>query len=419
MSSLRRLWVHLRASRGLGWNLALVAAVLAAGVLSLGYLLSQQQVIWIWEKRVEYQAEFVEAPAVKPGKQEVRIAGVVAGDIAKAQVTQDGRARLTLSLEPRYGAVYDNARVFLRPKSPLNDMYVLLDPGGPPGKRLRPGSVIAATRTERPIQADEVLSHLDGRTRKALSVLVREVDAATAQPDVVPPALRGAARTLSSLQPVVEELEGRQQRIRRLVTALADIATAVGADDTRLRTVFSDARTALDALSARDAELDATLSRLPGVTAELRRASKPLQALAGELNPALDGLRAAAGDLPGALASVEGVVERLDRTLDRAGPLVVSARPVVADLRPVVSAAGVALDDISHWSPRLDPITANLVRYLPSIQQVIYQVSSLLQVEDANGPTARVQPNHGAKSLVPPGSAGSRAGGHTASEAGR
>jgi phospholipid/cholesterol/gamma-HCH transport system substrate-binding protein len=387
---LHNTWTRIRATKGLGRDLGVVAGLIVLASVVGGVILSHQRVSFPWQQKVSYQADFEEAPGVAPGQgQEVRIAGVPVGEITRADITRDGHARLTLSLKKRYGTVYANARAFLRPKSQLNEMYVFLEPGGKPAKVLEPGSVLPQAQTTRPIQLDEVLSHLDDRARTAGRIALEESDAALARPDVIPPDLRAADATLLALRPVMEALDTRREKIGRLVTAFADIATAAGEDDARLARMLDSARETLDTLAARDADLDATLRQLPGFGDDLRTASGAVSDLAGQLNPTLDGIRAASDRLPGALAGMSGVVDRLDRTADLARPVVDGARPLVADLRPLMASARPALADTVAWSYRLDPVTANLVDHLPDVGAFVYQGNSVFQLEDANGPILR------------------------------
>ena len=397
----RTAWARIRATKGLGRDLAVVASLIVLASVVGGYILSHQRVSFPWQKKVTYRADFEEAPGIAPGQgQEVRIAGVPVGEITEADITGDGRARLTLSLQKRYGTVYANARAFLRPKSQLNEMYVFLDPGGKPSRVLEPGSVIPLAQTTRPIQLDEVLSHLDDKARTAGRIALEESDAALARPDVIPPDLKAADATMLALRPVMEALDTRREKIARLVTAFADIATAAGADDVRLARMLDSARETLGTLAARDAELDATLRQLPGFGDDLRAASGAVSDLATQLNPTLDGIKAASDRLPGALAGMSGVVERLDRTVDLARPVVEGARPLAADLRPLLASARPALADTVAWSHRLDPATANLVEHIPDVAAFVYQGNSLLQLEDANGPILRGLVIFGAETIL-------------------
>ena len=390
MSRLRDTWRRIRATHRLGRDLAVLATLVVLGSGAGAYILAHQRVVWPWEHRVPYRADFVEAPGISPGNgQEVRIAGVRVGDVSRAEITPDGRARLTLSLQKRYGAVFDNARAYLRPKSPLNDMYVLLDPGGPPARRLRPGAVIPVAQTARPIQIDEVLTHLDERSRQALGVLLAESDVAMTRADALPGGLKATDSMLVNLRPVVEALQTRRALIARITTALSDIATAAGEDDIRLARLLASARTTLETLSARDADLDATLAQLPDFNDQLRRSSQAVAALGAELDPALDGVKAASDRLPAALAGLTAVVDHLDGTIDRLRPVVDGAGSLLGDLRPLAESGRAALSDTVAWTPRLDPTTANLVRHLPDVGAFFEHGVSETGLEDANGPILR------------------------------
>jgi phospholipid/cholesterol/gamma-HCH transport system substrate-binding protein len=382
-------WGRIRSIHGLGRDMAVLAALVLAGSGVGGYILVNQRIVFPWQERVPFRADFEEVPGIRTGTQEVRIAGVMVGDISRAEVTREGRARITLSLKKEYAEVYENARAYLRPKTSLNDMYVLLDPGRPPARRLRPGEVIPLAQTARPIQADEVLEHFDERTRNALGVALAESDAALARAEVVPGGMKATDAALAALRPLAEALEVRREHVASLITALADIATAAGQDDARLAHLLDSTRETLSALAARDAELDATLAALPGFSADLGRSSAAVSALSAELDPALDGIRAASGRLPQGLAGLIDVTNRFDATMDLARPVVSEARPLVADLRPLVDSSRAALTDTVAWSHRFDPMTANLVAHLPDVSNFIYYGNSATHLEDANGPILR------------------------------
>ncbi|MFB9730365.1 MlaD family protein [Haloechinothrix salitolerans] len=350
------------------------------------YILNSQNFHWPWQSEFTLAAEFTAAPAVSPGNgQEVRIAGVPVGDIREAEVTHDGTARITMAIEPGH-TIYDNAALRLRPKSPLNEMYVEIDPGGPPGHPISEGAVLPRTQTQHPIQPDEVLQHLDSRSRAALGDLLAQSDAAlTRAPERLPGGLRATERALVDLKPVVERLETRRAKIAELMTALARISSATGKDDQRLARLAAATEKTLAAVAARDDEIATTLRRLPGMTATLRRAMASTQDLTGELDPTLDGLHAASKKLPPALSRLRGTVEQLDRTVTTARPVVAKARPVVADLRPLIGDVGASLEDIRPVSRRLDSVTAAALPYLTDLQAFVYNTNSVFSLQDANG----------------------------------
>ncbi|MEV5303352.1 MlaD family protein [Amycolatopsis methanolica] len=385
--NLRKTWQRVRTVPGLGRDVLAVTLVIALGVVSGGIILSHLNVDAPWSDRYEFAAEFDQAPAISPGNnQEVRIAGVRVGEITGASVTADGHARVAMAIDPGH-PIYDNAQLVLRPKNPLNEMYVEINPGGPPGRPLAAGGTIPRSQTHRPIQPDEVFGNLDARSRTALTTLLSESDIALANaPQSLPGGLRATDDTLVKLRPVVESLRTRQDTIRQLVTAFSQIATAVGGDDDRLTQMVDATRRTLTTLAAGQDDLSRSLADLPGFATELTGAMDGVTAVSAQINPTLDNLKAASADLPPALTRLSGTVDQLGRTVGTARPVVNQARPVVADLRPLVDNLLGAMNALRPTTLRLDEMTTKVVASLDGgLQGFVYNTNSVFSVRDNAG----------------------------------
>jgi len=101
----------------------------------------------------------------------VNIAGVKVGEISNVTL-KNGRALVTMKILPKYGAVYHNASMLLRPKTGLKDMIIELSPGNPITGKLRSGSTVPIQNTLPDINPDEILASLDGDTRAYLRLLL-------------------------------------------------------------------------------------------------------------------------------------------------------------------------------------------------------------------------------------------------------
>jgi phospholipid/cholesterol/gamma-HCH transport system substrate-binding protein len=410
----RRLWERVKTEPGLKRNVLVLVVLIALAGVSGGVILSNQRLNLPWENKFDFYATFEASPGVSPNHgQEVRIAGVSVGEISKADVDDSGHARLELSINPGY-PVYDNARVVLRPKSPLNEMYVELSPGTPQGgKRLLPGATLPLASSQRPVQIDEVLGHLDDNTREALTTLLQESDTALASaPQQLPQGLSATDVVVNRLKPVLDSLQTRRDTIQRLVTALSQISTSVGGDGGRLRQLADSLQATLGAVGQRSSATDSVLAQLPDLTNQLKLATDAVQSLGGQLDPTLDNLKSASASLPGSLDKLDGTVGQLNQTLDKLGPVVQKASPVVADLRPYVRDLNTALPDLAASTARLDPVTATLVKYLPDLGGFILNTRSMTSMADANGGILRGMleitptslPTDALKSLSTPGS---------------
>lgn len=395
-----RTWGHLRRTPGFGRDVLTVVITVVIGVVVIGFLLVQQRLQWPWEDEYTFNASFAQAPAISPGNgQEVRIAGVPVGRIAAASVSEEGEAQLTMRLEPEY-TVYKDARLVLRPKSPLNEMYVELDPGTSSAGELPESGTVASTQTAAPVQSDEVLQHLDGTTRAAVTTLLAQSDQALASaPTELAPGLDATNGTLANLGQVSDALASRRAALAELVTSLGVVAQAVGNDDTRLAALAKDAQKTLAALDAKNAALDGSLAALPGFERSLQDSTTKISTLSGELLPTLRDVREASGSLPKALTSLRGTLDELADLSEVAGPLVQEARPLVRDLRPLARAGNRSLDSLTPFTGRLDSITNRMISSLDYrgdgrlgyLQDFLANTTSVGSLRDANGGIFRAE----------------------------
>lgn len=383
---LHRNWERVRTEPGLGKNVVVMALLLVLALAAGSWVLGNQRFTAPWADRFEFSAEFEAVPGVAPGNgQEVRMHGVIVGQITDAHVNDEGRAELTMSLEPGH-EIYDNAQLVLRPKSPLNEMYVEVDPGGAPGRKVSSGTTLPVSNTTRPVQVDEVLGHLDDSARSALTSLLAEADIALAGADrTLPAGLDATTDVAGDLRPVLVALEKRRGKLAELVTALGDISRTVGEDDERLTALADGLSSTLSTLADGSGDLDETLAQLPSLARQLSSSTAAVSRLTRQLDPTLEDVHAATGTLPDALDRVDSTVRRLRTTVRVARPTIAHARPVVADLRPAVAELRVALPVAARSTARLDPATALLAKYLPDLGAFIVQTRSTTSLRDANG----------------------------------
>lgn len=397
--TIRQRIAAIRAVPQLGRNIAILGVVVVLGIATTGYILVRQgDIVWPWQHREVMYAEFSETPGVAPGQgQQVRIAGVEVGLVTGATVTKHGLARLTMNLQSGT-TLYANAHILEQAGNPLNEIYLDVNPGGPPAKKLAPGSTIPAVDTSYAVQLGSILQHLGPAQLSGVTDLLSAAEAGlSGASTTIPPDLNAATVTLTDLRPVASALAARQGDLRTLVSDLSTIAQAVGGNDQQLANLADSAETTLGTLATNDEALSATLSELPGVTGTLRTSLSQVTALTGEIDPALQDIRSASGALPSTLRQLSTVVGELGTTVKLAGPVVADAEPVVGPLRSFIGYAKPAVADLASIGPDLNPITAGLVQYLPWLQAFVYNTTSVTSTQDANGPILRglleVSPN--------------------------
>jgi phospholipid/cholesterol/gamma-HCH transport system substrate-binding protein len=377
---------RLRTVPGLRRDVTALAVLIVVGLVSTMFIKSYLGGSAPWADHTIVRAEFAQVPGLNPKSQNsVTMAGVKVGTVTASTATAKGTAILTLDIDGHH-PVYRDARAVLRPKNPLNEMQVELNPGTSAGKPLPTDGLIPLSQTERPVQADEILSHLDERSQVAMTDLLLESDVALARaPENLPKGLAATTDTLNAAQPVVKALQTRRAKIAQLVSALSDISSATGKNDARITHLAASTQKTLAVLAGGDAALRASLSQLPGLTSEVRKALTSTQSLTTQLDPTLDNLKKASVQLPPALKRFQSTAGNLGKTVKAARPVLDKARPVIADLRPTVADVNTSLGSIGQVTNQLDGDTQTVMTYLTDIRAFIYNTSSVFGAGDANG----------------------------------
>ncbi len=386
---IRRAIHYVRTEPGLLRNVIAVVVVVALGLGIGGTVLANQRFTPPWQGRTQVWATFAEAASVAPGLgQSVQINGVEVGQIADAKIDNKGRALVLMSInQDTYDQpIYQNATVVMRPTTPLNTMYIELDPGGPPAPVVPDYGVLPLGSSQSPIEIDQPLSHLDENTREATRALLSQADVALARAGQdLPGGVSAVDDFTKQITPVVQQLDTRRDKIKQLITAVGQLSQAVGGNDVRLTNLANSLQKTLQAVSDRNDQLRDSFNQLPGVTHSLQASTGAVQGLSDQLDPTLDDIKQASDTLPDSLGKLTDTVDTASTTVDKLAPVAQKLRPTAADLRPFV-------DDVNHTLPelkpivrQLDPITGNLIPYLPDLTAFVYQVRSITDLGDANG----------------------------------
>ena len=384
--------------------LAIIGLIVISGAVSI-YILDNQRLklpAWVPVVGKDFfviKADMTTAQAVTPGQgQTVNIAGVQVGEISRVEL-KDGKARITLRMEPRYGRVYKNATVLLRPKTGLKDMVAELEPGTPAAGRLKDGGVIPVSQTLPDVNLDEVLASLDTDTRDYLTILL----GAGAE------GVRGNGRELANairrFEPsarygakVFGPLAERRKNIKRVIHNLSLVMDELGAKDDQLAEFVENSNAVFAILTRQDANLRATLSELPASLTATQRGLGKAKTLADELGPTLQALRPGARALGPTLRQVRPFVRETTPTLrDEIRPFVRASRPTVKELKPAMRDLAAAAPDLER-SFKVVNLLLDTLAYNPPGKEEGYLFwvawanhlgNQLFTTQDAHGPIRR------------------------------
>jgi phospholipid/cholesterol/gamma-HCH transport system substrate-binding protein len=393
--ALRKHWLDVVAILGL----ILISGAVATFILGHQRLTMPGWVPFIGKDFFVIQTELTTAQAVTPGQgQTVNIAGVQVGEISDVEL-KDGKALVTLRIEPKYGRVYKNATALLRPKTGLKDMVVEIEPGTPGSGRLREGDVIPASQTLPDVNLDEILASHDTDTRDYLTILIGAgADGLRGNGPALARAIRRFEPTALYGRKVFGALAKRKSNLRRVIHNLSLLMEELGSNDDQLANFVVNSNAVFAILARQDANLRATLTELPSSLQETQKALGKTTELADALGPTLQALRPGARALGPTLRAVRPFVRETTPVIrDEIRPFVRASRPTVEQLQP-------ALKDLAAATPNLTS-TFKVVNYLldelaynPKGQQegFLFWVAwanhvgnQIFTIQDAHGPIRR------------------------------
>jgi phospholipid/cholesterol/gamma-HCH transport system substrate-binding protein len=325
-------------------GLALIAAVVA------GYILSHQRLRFPWEGRpFEVQAAFSTAQAVTPGQgQTVRVSGVRVGDISGVKL-KDGRAVVTMSLDPQYkDLVHTDATALLRPKTGLKDMFIELDPGTKRAPLAKRGWTLPVGNTLPDVNPDEILASLDADTRDYLTLLVDGAgQGLKGRGDDLREVFRRFEPTHRDLARVNGLVAQRHRNLSRLVHSLGDLNDELADKSDDLAALVSSSSAVFRSFASEQANVTRAVGDLPAALRQTTDTLDRVERFAEVLRPAAVHLQPA--------------VKALDRANHAVTPFATEAmpivrdevRPFVRDARPVVRSAQTPASELAASTPDL------------------------------------------------------------------
>ncbi len=341
-----------------------------------------------WQDYREIRAEFDDVKGVFPGGHQVRINGVKVGIVSKADLVDGRRAVLTLKLEEKWGPIYKNAKLRIRPVTPLQDLYVnITDRGDAASGEATEGDVIAAENTSTPVDISRVLNTFNADTRERLAMLLTELGTGLgdAGGEKLKAAFAEIAPFLSVAEEATEVLARRARNVRRIVHNFGDLSAELAKRDKDLNRFVTEGNATLGQLASDDTELASTFRGIADLLPVMRSSFVSVRDLTGELDPALKSLEPVADELQEGLKGLE------DFGKD-ALPAAVALRPAVNDLRTMARALSptslslrTALGRTAEQSPSYDELTKTIAPCMDMLDEFFNNTLSVLKYETAQG----------------------------------
>jgi virulence factor Mce-like protein len=377
-----RLTLELRRARRpfLIW-LALLALALAGTAI----ILSKLNLPWPWQHEYRFQVTATDVSGVV-SDDEVRIAGVPVGRVVAVGL-QSSQPVITATISAQYGPLYRDARLQLRPNTPLQDMYLdVVSRGHRSAGVLPAGTALPVQQTQVAVQIGQVIDIFDAsvrpRVRAAIDALGAGLDDHGAD---FRRALIELAPFLHAARQLTEAIATRQEETRRLIHNFGLMTAELARRDQQVTSLVRTGSITLERLASVERPLSALIEQLPPTLGVLPRSFAAVRFAADRLDPALTALLPAAQALSPALASLqslspiaEAALGALDRPLPSLTRLVDAANPLARNLERTFSA-------LTPQAPRLDHVTAAMLPCELAVDKFFNWTMSTMKYYDSNG----------------------------------
>lgn len=349
-----------------------IAVLVALALLTVGYILDHQPAFMLGRSYYQVNAEFATAAAVEPGQgQSVTIAGVEVGLVGGVSL-QNGHAVVTMDIDKRYAPIYRNATVLLRPRTPLKDMYLALDPGTRRAGAIPDGGSLGLASTQPDIDVDQILGSLDADTRTYLLLLLsggaQAFNGRGATAEKPSPSTEAAlAADFKRFGPLDRDslnftklLATRSDNLRHAIHNLDLVASSLGGVDNQLASLVRQSNTDFAAIADQDRALEQGIALLPGALQQTNTTLAAVQRFAAVSGPALQKLLPFAEEFPQSLSAVRELTRQTTSTIS-------------AQLRPFVTSPGIV-----RLARTLAPAAGNLAKAAPALSSSFGVLNTLV-----------------------------------------
>jgi phospholipid/cholesterol/gamma-HCH transport system substrate-binding protein len=384
-----------------------IAVLIVLAIGTVAYILEHQPAFTLGRSYYKVNAVFSNAAAVTAGQgQPVSIAGVEVGLVGGVQLEQ-GQAVVTMDIFKKYAPIYRNATVLLRPRTPLQDMYLALDPGTRSAGSVPAGGTIGIANTQPQVNVDQILGSLDGDTRDYLLLLLSggadafngKGSTADSPSASTVTALRAAFKRFGpidqGLAGFTKQLKHRTGDLGSAIHNLDLVAGALGSVNGELTDLIKHSSTTFGAISSEDKALQQGLSQLPATLRTTTTALDSANTFASTTGTALTELAPFARNLGPGLKAVRTLANSTGGSITKLQQF--STNPKIREL---VSTLEPAAADLSKSAPALGKSFTVLNQLLNAIayrrkggeQSYLYwgswaahNLDSITSLQDANG----------------------------------
>jgi ABC-type transporter Mla subunit MlaD len=320
---------------------------------------------------------FDNASFVIPGE-EVKVAGVVVGQIADVDLTRNNKAVVVLAIEdPAFTPFRRDAHCQIRLQSLIGEQYVECEPtrvrdsGGPPPPPLEridtgPGEgqhLLPVENTTTPVNVDLLNNIMRLPVRQRFRLIINELGAGLAgNGKRLRAAVRRANPALRELNEVIAILAEQDRLLARLVDRSDTVLREWAPRREETAGFIDHAGATAVAAAERGEDIERNFERLPPFLRELRPTADRLNAFAAQMTPALQNLHEEAPAINESIRRLGPFTAAAGPAIDTLGDFAQEGRRVFPAIRPLVR-------DLRELSDPLRPMSTKLAATFGSFDE--------------------------------------------------
>jgi phospholipid/cholesterol/gamma-HCH transport system substrate-binding protein len=374
--------------------------LLAAGAIAFA-VIALLAIWFVRDSGYQYKVVFENAGQMVTGDL-VRIGGTPVGEVEAIEVTDDGRAEMTVGVAEEYAPLHSGTTVIVRWQGLIGtaNRYVDISPAPSFRDELPDGATIQGEKTESIVEIDQFFNTFTPKTRDGLSHFIKgfadwyegQEANANASAKYFPPTLVQASKLFRELNRDSEDFEA----------LLVETSKAMGAIEGRSADVtdwVDNTGTTLAALSADTEALNQVLVDLPPA---LRQGSKTFASLRG---PAIDDLERFVVESGPSAEVLPGFLRRFGKLTGRSVPVFTELSKMfngpgpgndlydtMTDLPPLARMADKAFPRASRSLRDSTPVWGFIRPYAPDLSAWLRSFGGAMAPYDRNGHYARTIP---------------------------
>ncbi|MET8249149.1 MlaD family protein [Streptomyces sp. NPDC005202] len=316
-------------------------------------------------------AEFADASPLLV-RNDVKVDGVKVGEIAEI-TAQDGKADVTMELNPEALPLHNDAKVTIRPVSLLGERYLELDRGTPSAPVMAPGAKIPVERTARNTDLDEVLNTVDDPTGQSLAALITMLgEGARGNGANIQATIKALGPAMRDTDGLVKILNEQNKLLNNVVDNVGPVAAALARDEGKtLDGLVGSAHQLLGTTSEQQQAFEATLAELPSTLNEARSTLAQVVGTANSTTPMLKSLRPTTDNLAQISNELKQFADSADPALASAQPVLDKAQGMLDQAQPVAAELRKAGPDLASSIRSANPLVSRLTKNISAVMAFI------------------------------------------------